>query len=85
MNLCMYCEIYLHHRFYLFRSLVKTISVAEVRISTTSTDVLNGCLNFRGMFTTKIIKSNVKPHVKSDAQKVNYVHLPLLPLVMAVI
>ena len=38
----------------------------------------NGCPNFRGLFTTKIIKSNVKPHVKSDAQKVDYVHLPLL-------
>ena len=46
----------------------------------------NGWLNFRGFFTTKVIKSNVKPHVKFDAQKVNYAHLPLLPpVVMAVI
>ena len=32
----------------------------------------NGCPNFRGLFTTKVIKSHVKLHVKSDAQKVNY-------------
>ena len=28
----------------------------------------NGCPNFRGLFTTKLIKSHVKLHVKSDAQ-----------------
>ena len=39
----------------------------------------NGCPNFRGLFTTKVIKSYVKLHVKSDAQKVNYVRLPVLP------
>ena len=39
----------------------------------------NGCPNFRGLFTTKVIKSNVKPHMEPDAQKVNYVYLPLLP------
>ena len=27
--------------------------------------------NFAGLFTTKVIKSHVKLHVKSDAQKVN--------------
>ena len=31
----------------------------------------NGCPNFRGLFTTKVIKSHAKLHVKSDAQKVN--------------
>ena len=31
----------------------------------------NGCSNFRGLFTTKVIKSHLKVHVKSDAQKVN--------------
>ena len=30
----------------------------------------NGCPNFRGLFTRKFIKSHVKLHVKSDAQKV---------------
>ena len=36
---------------------------------------LNGkrpeCPNFAALFTTKVIKSHVKLHVKSDAQKVN--------------
>ena len=29
----------------------------------------NRCPNFAGLFTTKVIKSDVKLHVKSDAQK----------------
>ena len=33
----------------------------------------NECPNFAGLFTTKVIKSHVKLHVKSDAQKVNCV------------
>ena len=33
--------------------------------------ITNGCSNFRGLFTTKVIKSHLKVHVKSDAQKVN--------------
>ena len=32
----------------------------------------NECPNFAGLFTTKVIKSHVKLHVKSDAQKVNF-------------
>ena len=32
----------------------------------------NECLNFAGLFTTKVIKTHVKLHVKSDAQKVNW-------------
>ena len=32
----------------------------------------NECPNFAGLFTAKVIKSHVKLHVKSDAQKVNY-------------
>ena len=31
----------------------------------------NECPNFAGLFTTKVVKSHVKLHVKSDAQKVN--------------
>ena len=31
----------------------------------------NECPNFAGLFTAKVIKSHVKLHVKSDAQKVN--------------
>ena len=31
----------------------------------------NECPNFSGLFTAKVIKSHVKLHVKSDAQKVN--------------
>ena len=31
----------------------------------------NRCPNFGGLFTTKVTKSHVKLHVKSDAQKVN--------------
>ena len=30
----------------------------------------NGCPNFRGLFTTKFIKSHVTLYVKSDVQKV---------------
>ena len=30
----------------------------------------NGCPNFRALFTAKLIKSHMKVHVKSDAQKV---------------
>ena len=30
--------------------------------------------NFRGLFTAKVVKSHVKLRVKSDAQKVNWVH-----------
>ena len=30
--------------------------------------VENGRPNFRGLFTTKVIKSHVKLHLKSDAQ-----------------
>ena len=33
--------------------------------------ITNGCSNFRGLFTTKVIKKHLKVHVKSDAQKVN--------------
>ena len=32
----------------------------------------NECPNFAGLYTTKVIKSHVKLHVKSDAQKVNF-------------
>ena len=30
--------------------------------------------NFRGLFTAKVVKSHVKLRVKSDTQKVNWVH-----------
>ena len=35
----------------------------------------NECLNFARLFTTKVIKSHVKLHMKSDAQKVNFIRL----------
>ena len=35
----------------------------------------NGCPNFRGLFTTKVIKSHAKLHLKSDVQRVNSIAL----------
>ena len=40
----------------------------------------NGCPNFRGLFATKVIKSHLKLHVKSDADKVNYSDASYSPL-----
>ena len=53
-ELCMYHEIFLHHRFYLFRGLVAMLKPfsAETRISTGSTP--RSCRNFCHIFGLKI-------------------------------
>ena len=53
-ELCMYHEIFLHHRFYLFRGLVAMLKPfsAETRISTASTP--RSCRNFCHTFGLKI-------------------------------